>query len=362
MKKTNLAIVIVLLIVASSLLFALQMWMSARQSTVQEISGTELFPGEKELYSKAKLEGALIVYTVWDAGDIAATLKAFSKRYPGIKTEDWEARNPEIVARVLTEFQAGQQSVDTVLSDSAPPVLRAAGAVTPYETVQKEFLLLHDPTMPVVGLQIQVLAYNTNKLKPEDLPATWEDLTNPRYKGTVALDDPLRAGPLSHMLAALKSYWGNDTRWVDFIKGLKSLDSPTYGSSSEMLSLLVAGEYSMAMPALLHDVLNEKGKGAPVDFIKTAPPIIFPRFAAIYARAPHPNSARLFAEWLISPEGQGVLDSVGRETVRKGFASHTSVDVVFPKDIDIIPVNDQNYLANPKAWLDQYVKPIWQSA
>jgi ABC-type Fe3+ transport system substrate-binding protein len=164
------------------------------------------------------------------------------------------------------------------------------------------------------------------------------------------------------MLSALKDYWNNDTRWANFIRGLRSLNVPLHGSTSEMFRLMVAGEYSLTMPALLHDVLREKERGGPVDFIKTAPPIVAPRFAAIYGKAPHPNSAALFAEWLISPEGQSTLESIGRETVRKGFPSKMSVEAVFPKGMEIIAANNRDYLADPKAWLDNYVKPIWQGS
>jgi hypothetical protein len=40
----------------------------------------------KELYPKAKQEGALVVYTVWDVDHIRLLLDGFSKRFPGIKT------------------------------------------------------------------------------------------------------------------------------------------------------------------------------------------------------------------------------------------------------------------------------------
>ncbi len=56
-----------------------------------------------------------------------------------------------------------------------------------YETVQNDVLYLHDPTMPTVSLQIQALAYNTKKIKPADLPKSWEEIANPKYKGMVAL-------------------------------------------------------------------------------------------------------------------------------------------------------------------------------
>ena len=61
-----------------------------------------------ELYPKAKQEGNLIIYSVWDVDDLKAITEAFMKRYPGIKATYWQARNPEIITRALTEFQGGQ--------------------------------------------------------------------------------------------------------------------------------------------------------------------------------------------------------------------------------------------------------------
>src|ERR1043166_4912000 len=127
-----------------------------------------------ELYPKAKQEGNLIVYSVWDVEHLKVITEAFMKRYPGIKTSYWQGRNPEIVTRILTEFQGGQPSFDVVLSDNAPPVVRAAGAIMNYDTVQRDVLYLHDPTMPTVSLQIQALAYNVKKMKPADLPRSEE--------------------------------------------------------------------------------------------------------------------------------------------------------------------------------------------
>ena len=177
----------------------------------------------KEFYPKAKQEGALVVYTVWDVDHIRSLSEAFSKRFPGINTSYWQATRSEVTTRTLTEYQGNQASVDVILTE-APLVLHAAGASAPYATVQGNSLIVHDVIAPVVSLQIQALAYNTRKLKPEEAPKSWEDVTNPKYKGNVALDDPMRAGPLSSMLAAFKDEWKDDARWANFIKGLKALN------------------------------------------------------------------------------------------------------------------------------------------
>lgn len=314
----------------------------------------------QDLYPKAKQEGNLIVYSVWDVEHLKVVSDAFMKRYPGIKATYWQARNPEIVTRVLTEFQGGQSSFDVVLSDNAPSVIRAAGAIMNYETVQKDVLYLHDPTLPTVSLQIQALAYNTKKMKPADLPKSWEDVANPKFKGLVALDDPMRAGPLSSMLAALKTQWKDDGRFNNFLKGLKALGVPVHKSTSAMFRLVISGEYPICMPALLHDVIEEMHKGTPISYVKTNPPVLFPRQAGIYAKSPNPNAAKLFAEWLISEEGQKTIDSVGRETSRNDFKSKTSIESAFGKGMKPIPVTDQLFLEDPKKWLDTYVKPIWE--
>src|SRR5215831_9717234 len=280
----------------------------------------------KELYPKAKQEGNLIIYSVWDVEHLRGVTDAFMKRYPGIKATYWQGRNPEIVTRVLTELQGAQSSVDVILSDNAPPVIRAAGGIMPYDTVQRDVLVLHDPTLPTVSLQIQALSYNTKKIKPADLPKSWKD----------------------------------EARFNNFVKGLKALNVPVHKSTSAMFRLVISGEYAICMPALLHDVFEEKGKGTPVDYIKTVPPVVFPRQAGIYAKAPHPNAAKLFAEWAISTEGQQVIDSVGRESSRNDFKSKTSIESAFPKGTKPVPVTGKLFLEDPKKWLDTNVKPIWE--
>ena len=314
----------------------------------------------QELYPKAKQEGNLIVYSVWDVEHLKVITDAFMKRYPGIKATYWQGRNPEIVTRVLTEFQGGQASFDIVLSDNAPPVIRAAGGITPYETVQKDVLYLHDPTLPTVSLQIQALAFNTKKMKAADMPKSWEEVANPKFKGMIALDDPMRAGPLSSMLSGLKTQWNDDARFNNFLKGLKALNVPVHKSTSAMFRLVISGEYNICMPALLHDVMEEMHKGTPVSYVKTVPPVVFPRQAGLYAKAPNPNAGKLFAEWLISDEGQKTVDSIGRETSRNDFKSKTSIESAYGKNVKPVPVTDKLFLEDPKKWLDTFVKPIWE--
>ncbi|HEY7168577.1 MAG TPA: extracellular solute-binding protein [Candidatus Binatia bacterium] len=314
----------------------------------------------KEFYPKAKQEGALVVYTVWDVDHIRALLAGFSKRFPGIDTTYWQGTRSEVTTRTLTEFQGNQPNVDAIVTE-APLILHNAGATEPYQTVQGSSLFVNDSTAPVVSLQIQALAFNTKKLKLQDAPKSWEDVTNPKYKGIVALDDPLRAGPLSSMLAAFKDEWKDDARWTNFIKGLKALNVTIHKSTSAMFRLVVAGEYSIIMPSLFHDVVHEKGIGSPIDFVRGAGPVVSPQQAAIYVKAPHPTAAKLFAEWLISPGGQAAIDAVGRPSARKGFKAKASIENGWGANVKPIVVSNRGYIEDARKWLDTNVKPVWEN-
>jgi iron(III) transport system substrate-binding protein len=315
----------------------------------------------KELYPKAKQEGNLIIYTQADIEDVVRLIDAFSKQFPGIKVDYWQSESAQIVTRVLTEFRAGLKSVDVVMHDIDAFLLKNAGATMPYESVQKDDLIVNDPTLPTVSMEVQTLAYNTKKMKAADLPKNWEDLTNPKYKGIVALDDPMRGGPVSIQLAILKGTWKDDAKWARFVKGLKDLNVAVHRSTGAMFRLLVAGEYSIAEPALLHDVLREKEKGSPVDWVKAVPPVVFTDYAVFYAKSPHPNAAKLFIEWLLSPDGQAAVSSTGRTPNLKGLDVASSLERNWSPDVKPLATIDPAFILDQKKWLDTYVKPIWEA-
>jgi iron(III) transport system substrate-binding protein len=315
----------------------------------------------KELYPKAQKEGALIVYSQADVEDIVRLTDGFSKQFPGIKVDYWQSESAQIVTRVLTEFRAGKASVDVLQHDIDALILRNAGATAPFESVQKKDLVVNDPSLAIIGMEVQAIAYNTKKLKAADLPKGWEDLPNPRYKGIMALDDPMRGGPLSIQLAILKGSWKSNTKWTKFLQGLKALNVPVHRSTGAMFRLLVAGEFSIAEPALLHDILREMEKGSPVDYVRAAPPVVFPDYLVLYAKAPHPNAARLFIEWVLSPTGQAAYSSTGRTPNLKGLEVPSSLEKAWSPKVKPISTLDPEFVQDQRKWLDTYVKPIWEA-
>jgi ABC-type Fe3+ transport system substrate-binding protein len=111
----------------------------------------------------------------------------------------------------------------------------------------------------------------------------------------------------------------------------------------------------------LHDVIEEKEKGSPVDFVKSAAPVISAQQLGIYGKAPHINGAKLFAEWMITPEGQLAVSAVGREVSRKGVKSKASIEHAWGSNVKPIPIINKAFYEDPRKWLDANVKPVWDN-
>jgi ABC-type Fe3+ transport system substrate-binding protein len=81
----------------------------------------------------------------------------------------------------------------------------------------------------------------------------------------------------------------------------------------------------------------------------------------IYAKAPHLNGAKLFAEWMITPEGQAAVAAAGRETSRKGVKSKASVEYACGDKVKPIPIVNKFYSEDPRKWLNANVEPVWEN-
>jgi iron(III) transport system substrate-binding protein len=362
--KISVALSLIALVVSAGTFVYISQTITSLSQQVNQFSGfpgPQLYPGEAALYQNAKQEGSVIMYSIWDVPDLNAMAQAFQKRYPGITTQFISLSNPDIITRVAQEFQAQKPTLDVIGSDSAPPNLYPLGVITDYQTQQKSSLIYNDPRMVVVSMQVQIIGYNTKLITKADLPTSYEDLINSKYSASakqfpVAMDDPLRGGPLTWMLVGLKDTWKDDAKWANFVKGLKALNAASFKSTSQQARLLSAGEYALCIPCLTQDIISQKASGATVDWVPGLAPVVFPRFAAIYKYTPHPNAARLLAEWLASSDSAPVWCSLSRTPARTNVPCSVAMEQMFPGGSSVIAVNPP---ADPAAFISQNIKPLW---
>lgn len=331
---------------------------SVQESLINIQSRSELFPGEWELYDKAKQEGSIILYTMMDVEHIVSLFRGFSNRYPGIKTSYWQGRSGDVRSRVFLEYEEQQRTVDVIIGGGYP--FKSEGVIIDYETVQLDDLIIQNPTLPCVFIYVTCLGYNPTLLAPEDVPTNWEDVVDPKFEGILALRDPQDGSTGSGYIASLYSFWNDPIRYENYLKGIKALNVPVHRSTSTMMNLVIAGEYSIATILFAHDVVINKEQGAPIDFVKTVDPVICSEGnAVIYKLSPNPNAAKLFIEWMLSTEGQNTFAELGRPPNRKGIASKVSLESMYP-DATNIMYPPEVYLSDIDDWIEKNITPVWE--
>jgi iron(III) transport system substrate-binding protein len=180
---------------------------------------------------------------------------------------------------------------------------------------------------------LAVLAYNTSLLKAADVPKSWLELTSPKWKGKVMMDENE-----SKWMGGLMSVWGEE-RTLDFLRKMAEQDVKIVGGHSQMHTLLAAGEAPVMVAALVHGLEQKRREGAPVEWIAVEP-LISRQFALALTRgAPHPNAGKLYIDFLLSKEAQQEIANYGYTTGRKDVDSYVLKRL--PKSMKIVAVRPE---------------------
>jgi iron(III) transport system substrate-binding protein len=251
----------------------------------------------------ARREGRVSIISSWDGTDIAKFLDAFKQRYPAIDVQYQEANEEVRTIRTLTELKAGRNRVDVITSIAGFMVeYKAANALLPLNdlpgTANYEFPL-KDHDNEWLGYQIQMwgIGYNTETVRPADLPRTWDDLTDPKWRGRIGL-----ANRPNLWLQAIWKEWGPE-RTTDFIRRLFANNPQRRREGLDaMANLLGAGEFDIAIPSSTSRIERTMKRGAPVGWTAADPLMVAPGDICIL-RGPNTNAAKVFVNWAISREG-----------------------------------------------------------
>ena len=159
-----------------------------------------------------------------------------------------------------------------------------------------------------VGTRINmfVQSYNTRLVKKEELPKSYSDLTNPRWKGRLGIeaeDEDWFAMVLKEMgeEAGLRTF-----REIARVNGFSVRRGHTL-----LAGLVASGEIPLAITTYSHGAEKMKQRGAPVEWFAITPAIGRANGIGIARSAPHPHAAALFVDFLLSPEGQAILQKGG---------------------------------------------------
>jgi iron(III) transport system substrate-binding protein len=305
---------------------------------------------EKRLIEQARKEGTVSLYTSLAPTESQPMAQAFEKKY-GVKVDLWRSQSERVVQRVLSEAKAGRHTVD-VIATNGPEMESLArekvlttwftphAADLPPASIPKHRLWMPD------RLQFFVVGYNTNLVKREDLPKSIKGFTDPKWKGKLAVE----AGDAEWMATLFKK-WGEAEGMAVFRK-LSELRPDVRKGHPLLAQLIAAGEIAVCLTAYSANVETLKRKGAPIDYAPIDA-IARPQGIGISRNSPRPAAAMLFADFVLSEDGQRLYESMGRPPVSRKVKSKLSdFEYVF---LDVATVIDEAEKWD-KLWQDLFIR------
>jgi len=262
------------------------------------------------LYQAAKQEGEFNFYTTLNTNNGQPVIEKFMAKYPGVKV-NYNRQTSEKLEEIMNqESKAGKPLWDVVECNEDVYVrLVTNGFLATYTpgVAARYPDNLRDPNGTWVTDRVnpQTPSLNTNLVKPEDYPKTWDDLTKPMWKGKMAIEQ----GNVL-LFTATKAEWGND-KALAFWKGIAANQPSIRSGNTETAQLLAAGEFPLAANIYTGEPNRLSTQGAPTKVIALDPVFLQLQLIGMGAKTQHPNAAKLFINWFLDDEGQQALNDNG---------------------------------------------------
>jgi iron(III) transport system substrate-binding protein len=294
---------------------------SGKPSSAAEIAAYTGPDRERLLVEGAKREGKLVWYTTLAAVQNKQLATTFEAKYPGVKVEAYRAGSSALVQRVLNEASARRHIADAI-ETTLPGLLtfRDNQLLLPYAS---PYLAAFPEDSKEKGPGNLVLwtidresyigfAYNKNLLRPADVPNNFDGLLKPALKNNLGLSgDDTGARSIGAMVKV---------KGEEFVKKLKEQNIKAYMMAGSALTQLVASGEVPASPSQFYSATHVAAKkGAPVVWVPMDVNVVGAGGAAVYAHTQRPHAALLFADFLLSPEGQKLLEDLYFGSAQKDY-------------------------------------------
>ena len=281
-----------------------------KPSTIAELAAYRGADREQLLYAGAKSEGRMVWYTSLAGDSYKELVKAFESKYSGVKVDSYRAQGADLVVRLEEEAKARRNIADAIETTEGSLIfLREGKLLRPYDSPHLDRYPEDGKERADKNLVYWALAresyigftYNKTLIPKDAVPKNFDGLLHPQLKGKMGIS----IGQTSDKVigAMIKS------RGEEFVRKLKGQEIKLYSiDAPALVNTITSGEIA-ASPAIFQThTLLASSKGAPVEWV---PMDFVPTnvgSAAVAANPPHPHAALLFADFLLSPDGQAVLE------------------------------------------------------
>jgi len=298
------------------------------------------------LLAAARQEREVVWYTgLAIDGVVRPMATAFAAKYPGIDVRYSRASDTDTAVKLLNEARARRVQAGLFDGTSAMFPLLDAGLIAGYAPQAAAHYPpdLRDPDGYWTAFNVFYLAVacNTDLVAAGDAPRNYDDLLAPQWRGQIAFPAELAPqGPPGFVFNILNTM--GEAEGMDYLRRLASQQPVLIRASRRaVLDQVVSGEYRLAVMVYNHHVAASAAMGAPVRWLQVEPLLAVPTLISILKDAPHPNAARLLAEFILSRDGQQVLADTdhlpadptvpARIPELKPDAGHFKVNLLAPK-------------------------------
>jgi ABC-type Fe3+ transport system substrate-binding protein len=257
-------------------------------------------------------EGSVVVYGSPTAQQFANITAAFNKKYPGITVQYVALQPPQAVPRINAELASSHGYSADIAFQAATTVypLEQSGDAMPYvssyaSAFPKAVLDPLNMSTPIIELALGWV-YNTQMIKPADVPTTMAQVANAQFNGEVVMNDPTTGTAFTQYWASLETVLGNTTV-VNFLQSLKSSTKPTILPTTTSCATDVAGgAHAICLGAYMQEAAPDMQLCACEKFLNITglPLMITPSSSMLIKNAQHPNAAKLLTDFMASPVGQ----------------------------------------------------------
>lgn len=264
------------------------------------------------LLAAARQEREVVWYTGLAVdGLVRPMAAAFATKYPGIAVRYARASDTDTAVKLLNEARAHRVQADLFDGTSAIFPLLDAGLVASYSPRAASHypVELRDPNGYWTAFNVFYLtvACNTRLVPEGDAPHSFDDLLSPQWRGQIAFPAELAPqGPPGFIFNVISTL--GEAEGMDYLRRFASQQPVLIRASRRaVLDQLISGEHRVAVMVYNHHVAASAAMGAPVRWLRVEPLLAVPTLISILKDAPHPNAARLLAEFILSRDGQQVL-------------------------------------------------------
>jgi len=249
-------------------------------------------------------EGALTLYTTIAEKDLPTLIQPFEARH-GIKVTVWRAGTDRVLQRTMAEAGAGRNEVDVIhFGTPEMEALAREDVLQPIESpvhadLQPGSVPAHRKWAATL-LSVWVQAYNTTLLARSELPRTYAELLDPKWKGKLGIE-----AKDQDWFASVVDVMGGGEKGLQYFRDLVATNGISVRLGHTLLTnMVVSGEVALGLTVYNYMPEQAKKKGAPIDWFALEPAIARSNAVGVARRAPHPAAARLFYDYLLGEEAQ----------------------------------------------------------